>query len=161
MFIYNGIKFFTLDEIRRNTDADLSKLNHLKTDRFKCLIRENVHIVKPPVVIKPETIQKKIADAKDAALHDAVALIVSKIKWSVIRQEDPKYRVIKECEIIPNRYVNEVWIRSNCDGWCEDVKMLFSYYPDELVFSPCEFIGLTETAAEQMFHRRDIAYLQS
>ena len=40
-------------------------------------------------------------------------------------------------------------------------KVLFDFYPDELSFSKEEFIGLTEKEAEELFHKKDIAYLQS
>jgi hypothetical protein len=38
---------------------------------------------------------------------------------------------------------------------------LFSFYTDELVFSPQEFVGLTKEQALDLFRRRDIEYLQS
>ena len=40
-------------------------------------------------------------------------------------------------------------------------KELFSYYPDEIVFSEHEFIGLTEQQAHDLRHRKDVDYLQS
>lgn len=44
------------------------------------------------------------------------------------------------------------------DGTTEE---LFSYYPDELIFSPTDFIGLTRSEAMEVRHRKDVAYLQS
>jgi hypothetical protein len=38
---------------------------------------------------------------------------------------------------------------------------LFSYYPDEISFTPGEFIGLTKGQALALRHRKDVAYLQS
>lgn len=38
---------------------------------------------------------------------------------------------------------------------------LFSYYPDELSFSPAEFIGLTVDQARQLKFDKDRRYLQS
>ncbi len=43
----------------------------------------------------------------------------------------------------------------------DSVKTLFSYYPDEISFSPSEFIGLTEDEARQLRHKKDVRYLQS
>ena len=40
-------------------------------------------------------------------------------------------------------------------------KVLFDFYPDELSFSKKVFIGLTEKEAVELFHKKDIAYLQS
>lgn len=40
-------------------------------------------------------------------------------------------------------------------------KTLFSFYPDEVNFSAGEFFGLTEREAVALFHRKDVAYLQS
>jgi hypothetical protein len=38
---------------------------------------------------------------------------------------------------------------------------LFSYYPDEISFTPEEFIGLTRAQAMHLRHKKDVAYLQS
>ena len=40
-------------------------------------------------------------------------------------------------------------------------KVVVEYYPDELRFSPEEFVGLTEIESSMLFHKKDIAYLQS
>jgi hypothetical protein len=39
--------------------------------------------------------------------------------------------------------------------------LLFSYYPDEISFTPSEFVGLTEAEARQLRHKKDVAYLRS
>lgn len=41
------------------------------------------------------------------------------------------------------------------------VKDLFEFYSDELHFAPAEFIGLTETQARDLHHRRDVEWLRS
>jgi hypothetical protein len=38
---------------------------------------------------------------------------------------------------------------------------LFSYYPDELTFTPEDFVGLTEQEALGLKHQRDVAFLRS
>lgn len=40
-------------------------------------------------------------------------------------------------------------------------KELFEYYPDELTFTPEEFVGLTEDQAYELRHKKDVAYLRS
>jgi hypothetical protein len=40
-------------------------------------------------------------------------------------------------------------------------KVLFSYYPDEISFTPQEFVGLTEDEARQLFGRKDRVFLKS
>ena len=40
-------------------------------------------------------------------------------------------------------------------------KLLFEYYPDEISFSPNEFIGLTEAEAKRLKFKKDKNYLQS
>jgi hypothetical protein len=40
-------------------------------------------------------------------------------------------------------------------------KELFWYYPDELHFTPEEFVGLTEDEAYELRHKKDVAYLRS
>jgi hypothetical protein len=41
------------------------------------------------------------------------------------------------------------------------VKELFSYYPDELSFTPGEFVGLTEEQAHELRHQKDVRFLRS
>lgn len=38
---------------------------------------------------------------------------------------------------------------------------LFWYYPDELSFTPEEFVGLTVDEARALKHKKDVAYLRS
>lgn len=40
-------------------------------------------------------------------------------------------------------------------------QFLFEYYPDELFFSPNEFVGLTIDEARSLKHKKDVAYLRS
>ena len=40
-------------------------------------------------------------------------------------------------------------------------KNLFSFYPDEVWFTPNEFIGLTEEEAKRLSQQKDTAYLRS
>jgi hypothetical protein len=40
-------------------------------------------------------------------------------------------------------------------------KTLFSFFPDEISFTPTEFIGLTEEEAHSLFQRKDTTYLRS
>jgi len=40
-------------------------------------------------------------------------------------------------------------------------KRVLSFYDDELSFTAEEFIGLTEEEVHNLFHKKDVAYLQS
>ena len=40
-------------------------------------------------------------------------------------------------------------------------KTLFSFYPDEVSFRACEFVGLTEEETHSLFQQKDTAYLRS
>jgi len=40
-------------------------------------------------------------------------------------------------------------------------KIVLTFYDDELSFTAEEFIGLTEEEAHNLFHKKDVAYLQS
>ena len=40
-------------------------------------------------------------------------------------------------------------------------KNLFVFYPDEISFSPEEFVGLTEEEAFSLRHKKDVDYLRS
>jgi hypothetical protein len=39
--------------------------------------------------------------------------------------------------------------------------LLFSYFADEISFSSAELLGLTVEQANELHHRKDVAYLQS
>jgi hypothetical protein len=41
------------------------------------------------------------------------------------------------------------------------VRNLFEFFPDEIDFTPQEFVGLTEIQAHELRTRKDVAYLQS
>lgn len=43
----------------------------------------------------------------------------------------------------------------------ETSEVIFEYYNDEMAFDPREFVGLTKDEALDLYHRKDIAYLQS
>ena len=64
---------------------------------------------------------------------------------------------IKECTIKLGNYENTVSVVYE-NGTTED---LFSYYNDELTFSPTEFIGLTKEESIDLFVKKDKEYLQS
>jgi len=38
---------------------------------------------------------------------------------------------------------------------------LFDYYPDEISFTPAEFVGLLPSEAYSLKHKKDLAYLRS
>jgi hypothetical protein len=40
-------------------------------------------------------------------------------------------------------------------------KRLFSFFPDEVSFTPSEFVGLTEEEAHSLFQRKDTTYLRA
>lgn len=40
-------------------------------------------------------------------------------------------------------------------------KVLFMFFPDEIMFYAREFVGLTESEAMELRHKRDVAYLRS
>ena len=43
----------------------------------------------------------------------------------------------------------------------DSVVELFSFYPDEISFTPDEFVGLTVSEAHSLRHKKDVAYLRS
>lgn len=66
---------------------------------------------------------------------------------------------IEECEILPEEHGYRMIVRVRFDnGFTSD---LLSYFPDELSFSPSDFIGRTGPEAAEMYYRRDVAYLRS
>ena len=64
---------------------------------------------------------------------------------------------IKQCEIKEQRFMNIVSVVYD-DGTVED--HFRSYYPDELSFTPDEFIGLTRREASVLMERKDAEYLR-
>lgn len=65
-------------------------------------------------------------------------------------------RTIAFCEIIRNRYTNEVIVTYDDDS----VEMIFRYYPDELSFSQYELVGLTRDEAMELFEHKNRIYLR-
>jgi hypothetical protein len=65
---------------------------------------------------------------------------------------------IVECRIVESKFRNIIGFVYD-DGTVND--RADSYYPDELHFEECEFIGLTETQARYLINQRDAAYLRS
>ncbi len=65
---------------------------------------------------------------------------------------------IKICEIKTERFRNIISVVY--DDNTEDDR-LGSYFPDELSFTPDEFVGLTEKEATDLMHNRDKTYLRS
>lgn len=51
----------------------------------------------------------------------------------------------------------QVWVTYE-DG---EEEMLFDYYPDEISFSPGEFVGLTRYQALRLRTKKDVEYLRS
>ena len=68
---------------------------------------------------------------------------------------------ITECEIkrsILDPAVMQINVKHNNDSkW----NLLRTYFPNELVFYPDEFIGLTDTDALNLCWERDLEYLRS
>lgn len=52
----------------------------------------------------------------------------------------------------------QVWIKLDNE---ENEQLLFDYYPDEISFTPQEFVGLTIEEARHLKFKKDKAYLQS
>lgn len=64
---------------------------------------------------------------------------------------------IIRCEIVEGKFVNRIFVyydnrSNNCIG---------SYYPDELQFSPKDFIGLTKKEAIDFIVATDTNYLRN
>lgn len=51
----------------------------------------------------------------------------------------------------------QVWVTYENE---EEEEMLFDYYPDEISFTPGEFVGLTRDQALRLRHRKDVEYLR-
>ena len=94
-------------------------------------------------------------------VHSYTKALISAIKDSVTQQENPANRIISSCKIVPERYLHVVYVTSDVDGWAEEEKELFSFYPDEMSFSPYEFLGISEKDAINLFHKKNMAYLRS
>ena len=64
---------------------------------------------------------------------------------------------IKACEIKEGKYMNTISVVYD-DGSVDEC--LATYYPDELSFSPIEFLELTRKEAQNFIWERDKAYLR-
>jgi hypothetical protein len=61
------------------------------------------------------------------------------------------------CEIRKHGLTNAIFVNYD-NGSFEE---LYCYYPDELSFRRCEFVGLTRQQARDLIRNRDIAYLRN
>ena len=74
--------------------------------------------------------------------------------------------IITSCRIDPAAKSMEEFIKLGnpgvhaCFDHGTEEKKLFDFYPDEICFTAEEFIGLTEGAAHDLRHARDVAYLR-
>lgn len=66
-------------------------------------------------------------------------------------------------QVVTNIHIEATAGRNHVWGTAEDgvEKVMFSYYPDELHFTASEFEGRTVDYARDLFHDRDVEYLQS
>jgi hypothetical protein len=64
---------------------------------------------------------------------------------------------IKSAVIVKGRFENTMQVVME-DG---TEKNAFTYYPDELSFSPSEVIGMSLYQAVQLKYQKDVAYLRS
>lgn len=136
---------------------------HALVDTFEAMkqtsIQHACYKVATSLTSQPSLMTKEIAivNATNKVINNIKDVIVSSISY----QLDAKNRIITECEILDDTpFLNEILIKSNCNGWCEDVKVLYSYYHDELRFYASDFIGLTEKEAISLCTSRDVAYLR-
>jgi hypothetical protein len=64
------------------------------------------------------------------------------------------------CHPNPDIFEYQASVMANLSDGQENV-LVFRFFDDELSFSPHEFIGKTLREAVDVFHDKDIAYLQS
>ena len=62
--------------------------------------------------------------------------------------------------ILPQRFGDMAMVMIKLAGETEERK-LFNYFHDEISFTANELVGLTVDEAEQLRHKKDVAYLQS
>lgn len=84
----------------------------------------------------------------------------------VLKEAEPKVVVVSDTitsariTALPKKMFDpmpEVWVRFG-EGGPEE--KLFDYFPDEISFSPEEFVGLTRQQAAQLKYQKDLAYLK-
>lgn len=77
---------------------------------------------------------------------DALRCLAERMIESLDAQEDPDNRIIVDAWLDDGI----ISIRSNCDGWAEDVKPFILLEPGDTV-TPADLIGLTETQAKHLY----------
>jgi hypothetical protein len=73
-------------------------------------------------------------------------------------------RKIVECEIRPStgRFnLPDVMVRYEGSEEGTELELLLDYYPDELSFTPEEFVGLTRDEAFEMKQAKDVIFIRS
>ena len=77
---------------------------------------------------------------------DALRVLAERMIESIDAQEDPDNRIIVESWLDDGI----IYIRSNCDGWAEDVKPFILLEPGDTV-TPADLVGLTESQAKHLY----------
>lgn len=77
---------------------------------------------------------------------DALRVLAERMIESIDAQEDPDNRIIVESWLDDGI----IYIRSNCDGWAEDVKPFILLEHDDTV-TPADLVGLTESQAKHLY----------
>lgn len=77
---------------------------------------------------------------------DALRVLAERMIESLDAQEDPDNRIIVDAWLQDE----VIYIRSNCDGWAEDVKPFILLEPGDTV-TPADLVGLTETQAKHLY----------
>lgn len=68
-------------------------------------------------------------------------------------------RIVSARIIPPAGWGDKAKVMATLDNGQEG--LIFSYYCDELSFTPEEFVGMTVDEAHELFHRKDVEYLRS
>lgn len=77
---------------------------------------------------------------------DALRCLAERMIESLDAQEDPDNRIIVEAWLDDGI----ISIRSNCDGWAEDVKPFILLEPGDTI-TPEDLVGLTESQAKHLY----------
>lgn len=77
---------------------------------------------------------------------DALRVLAERMIESLDAQEDPDNRIIVESWLDDGI----IYIRSNCDGWAEDVKPFILLEHGDTV-TPADLVGLTESQAKHLY----------
>lgn len=121
--------------------------NYYSDEPIRKKVAKKFDLRQAKIEVSYEERRSQFFKAVDQWEHDdSIRRLVEHIVKSIDDQEYPDNRIIVEAWLDDGT----IYIRSNCDGWAEDVKPFILLEPGDTV-TPADLVGLTEFEAKHLY----------